>query len=205
MCIRDSLWALAAIVGVVEAAPIVTAGGVVAFVVVVVGVLLAGRALRRMTEPLDDLIDASSRIEAGDYTARVPVAGGGGMRSLTRAFNRMSEELQATDERRRAFLADVTHELRTPLTVIQGQLEAIEDGVYEADAERVAALLAQARQMCIRDRPWMTVSGVRSSCVTSARKARRRSSVACSSSLMRLKARVSERVPPPAATFTRAV
>lgn len=142
-----ALWALAAIVGLVEAPPIVTAGGVVAFVVVVAGVLLAGRALRRMTEPLDELIDASSRIEAGDYTARVPVAGSGGMRSLTRAFNRMSEELQATDERRRAFLADVTHELRTPLTVIQGQLEAIEDGVYEADAERVAALLAQARQM----------------------------------------------------------
>jgi two-component system sensor histidine kinase BaeS len=142
-----AIWAAAAIVGIVDAPPIVTAGGVVAFAIVIVGVLVVGRALRRMAAPLDDLIEASGRIEAGDYTARVAVSGSGDMRSLTRAFNKMSERLQASDERRRAFLADVTHELRTPLTVIQGQLEAIEDGVYEADAERVSALLTQARQM----------------------------------------------------------
>lgn len=142
-----AIWALAAIVGLVEAPPVVTGGGIVAFAMVVAGGLLAGRALRRMTQPLDALIEASGRIEAGDYSARVPVSGGGEMRSLTRAFNQMSAELQTADERRRAFLADVTHELRTPLTIIQGQLEAMEDGVYEADPERIAALLAQARQM----------------------------------------------------------
>ena len=142
-----AMWALAAIVGLVDAPPIVTAGGVAAFVLIVVGGLAVGRLLRRMAQPLDELIDASSRIEAGDYTARVEVGGGGELRSLTRAFNQMSAELQATDERRRAFLADVTHELRTPLTVIQGQLEAIEDGVYAAEPARLAALLAQARHM----------------------------------------------------------
>jgi two-component system sensor histidine kinase BaeS len=66
---------------------------------------------------------------------------------MARAFNQMGAQLQASEERRRAFLADVTHELRTPLTVIGGQLEAIEDGVYEANPERMAALLAQVRQM----------------------------------------------------------
>jgi two-component system sensor histidine kinase BaeS len=142
-----AFWALAAIFGLVEAPAIVTGAGIVAFVVVLVGGLTVGRMLRRMTEPLDALIEASGRIEAGDYAARVPIAGGGEMRSLARAFNQMSAQLQTSDEQRRAFLAEVTHELRTPLTVIQGQLEAIEDGVYEADPERVSALLAQARQM----------------------------------------------------------
>jgi two-component system sensor histidine kinase BaeS len=142
-----ALWALGAIVGVVEAPALVVGAGAAAFVVVVVGGLVAVRALRAMTRPLDDLIEASGRIEAGDYASRVTVSGSGGLRSLTRAFNQMSEQLQASDERRRAFLAEVTHELRTPLTVISGQLEAIEDGIYEADPERVANLLAQARQM----------------------------------------------------------
>ena len=142
-----AMWALGAIIGLVEAPAIVTAGGVIAFVLVLAGGILVGIALRRMAQPLDALIEASGRIEAGDYAARVPVTGNREMRSLTRAFNQMSAELQAADERRRAFLADVTHELRTPLTVIQGQLEAIEDGVYEPDPERLAALLAQARQM----------------------------------------------------------
>ena len=142
-----AIWAAAAIVGIVEAPPIVVAAGILAFIVVVLGGFAVGGALRRMTQPLDALVEASGRIEAGDYTVRVPVAGGGEMHSLTRAFNQMSTQLQASDERRRAFLADVTHELRTPLTVIQGQLEAIEDGVYEPDPERIAALLANARHM----------------------------------------------------------
>lgn len=142
-----AFWALAAIVGFVEAPPLVVGAGVVAFVLVLVGGLVAARSLRAMTRPLDDLIEASGRIESGDYTVRVPMSGGGGVRSLTRAFNQMSTQLQASDERRRVFLAEVTHELRTPLTVIQGQLEAMQDGIYEADPDRVAALLSQARQM----------------------------------------------------------
>lgn len=69
------------------------------------------------------------------------------MRSHGRAFNQMSEQLEASDARRHAFLADVAHELRTPLTVVQGQLEAIEDGVYAADEERIGILLGHTRQM----------------------------------------------------------
>ncbi len=141
------IWAAAAIVGVVKAPPIVIGAGIVAFIVVGIAAVAAAGAFRRMTRPLDALVDASRRIERGDYTVRVPVSGGREMRSLTRAFNQMSEQLEASDARRRAFLADVTHELRTPLTVMQGQLEAIEDGVYEPDAERVASLLAHTRQM----------------------------------------------------------
>ena len=141
------IWAAAAILGLVEAPAIVIAAGIVAFIVVGVGAAAAARAFRRMAQPLDELIAASARIEAGDYTVRVPIEGSGEMRSLARAFNQMSEQLQASDTRRRAFLADVTHELRTPLTVMQGQLEAIEDGVYEPDGPRISALLSHARQM----------------------------------------------------------
>ena len=141
------LWAIAAIVGMVEAPAIVVAAGLIALTVVVLGALIAARAFRRMTQPLDALIDASSRIESGDYTARVPISGPGELRSLARAFNQMSERLEAAESRRRAYLADVTHELRTPLTVIQGQLESIEEGVYPADEERIASLLAQSRLM----------------------------------------------------------
>jgi signal transduction histidine kinase len=39
--------------------------------------------------------------------------------------------------------ADIAHELRTPLTVIQGNLEAILDGVYPADAEHLEPVLRQ--------------------------------------------------------------
>jgi two-component system sensor histidine kinase BaeS len=59
----------------------------------------------------------------------------------------MASRLEAGDARRRAFLADVAHELRTPLTVLQGHLEAMADGVYPADRDRLTTLLAQTRSM----------------------------------------------------------
>jgi two-component system sensor histidine kinase BaeS len=125
----------------------VVGAGFVAFVLVAIGAVAVARGFRRLSAPLDELIEASGRIEAGDYSTRVTVDGRGEMRLLARAFNQMSERLQTSDARRRAFLADVAHELRTPLTVMQGQLEAIEDGVYQPDGEHIAALLSHTRSM----------------------------------------------------------
>ena len=142
-----AIWAAAAIVGVVHAPPIVVAAGIVALVVVILGAGASFRAFRRISQPLDDLIDAAEKVEAGDYSVRVSVTGTRDMRSLARTFNQMAERLEANDARRRAFLADVAHELRTPLTIIAGQLEAMADGVYAADRERLAALLAQTSSM----------------------------------------------------------
>jgi two-component system sensor histidine kinase BaeS len=103
---------------------------------------LAGFAgMRRMTRPMDSLIDAAGRIEAGDYSAHVPEHGAPELRSVARAFNAMSARLKTSDEQRRSFLADVAHELRTPLSVIRGQAEAIADGVYPGDPAHLAPIL----------------------------------------------------------------
>ena len=104
-------------------------------------VAIAAGGMRRMTRPLDNIIDAAHRIEGGDYSAKVPERGTPDLRSVARAFNSMSARLKSSDEQRRSFLADVTHELRTPLSVIRGQAEAIADGLYEGDAAHLAPIL----------------------------------------------------------------
>lgn len=109
-------------------------------VVVLIAIALSG-GMRRMTRPMDSLISAARRIEAGDYSARVPEYGSSDIRSVARAFNSMSERLKTIDDQRRSFMADVTHELRTPLSVIRGQAEAISDGLYPADAAHLAPIL----------------------------------------------------------------
>jgi signal transduction histidine kinase len=91
------------------------------------------------------LIEASGRVEAGDFSTRVPETGLREVRTLARAFNAMSARLEEAEQERRSALADVSHELRTPLTVIQGNLEAIIDGVYPADAEHLEPILAESR------------------------------------------------------------
>jgi two-component system, OmpR family, sensor histidine kinase BaeS len=109
------------------------------FVIIVVAISVGG--MRRMTRPMDNLIDAAARIEAGDYSAQVPEQGPQDLRSVARAFNAMSARLKTIDEQRRSFFADIAHELRTPLSVIRGQTEAIADGLYPADAAHLAPIV----------------------------------------------------------------
>jgi signal transduction histidine kinase len=110
------------------------------FLIILIAIAVSG-GVRRMTRPMNNLIDAAQRIESGDYSAQVPEWGSRDIRSVARAFNSMSARLKTIDEQRRSFMADVTHELRTPLSVIRGQAEAIADGVYPADATHLAPIL----------------------------------------------------------------
>ena len=59
----------------------------------------------------------------------------------------MASRLEEDAVQRRRLLADVSHELRTPLSVIQGNLEALLDGVHPADHEHLAALLDSSRTL----------------------------------------------------------
>jgi len=115
---------------------------ILAVVIVAFGV---ARGIRRLAVPLGDLIDAAESVEAGDYSARVRPRGPRELRSLARAFNAMSTRLETSEEQRRRLLADVTHELRTPLTIMQGNLEALLDGLYPADAQHLEPILDETR------------------------------------------------------------
>src|SRR5688572_3001297 len=99
------------------------------------------RNLRRMSAPLDDLLEASKRVAEGDYTVRVEERGLPEVRSLGRAYNSMVSRLQANDQQRRDMLADLTHELRTPLTIMRGNLEGMLDGLYPVEEARLKSIL----------------------------------------------------------------
>jgi signal transduction histidine kinase len=119
---------------------------VVVAVSLILALLLAVRWFAfSLGRPLAAVVAVARRIEAGDYSARLPEFGPPDIRSLARAFNSMAGRLAADEVRRRDFLADVAHEMRTPLSVIQGEAEAIADGVHPADAEHVAPILDATR------------------------------------------------------------
>lgn len=114
---------------------------VVAMILVLLALTGGARGASRLAAPVGDLIEAAERIERGDYATRVTPRGPRTVRSLGGAFNAMSARLERSETERRRLLADVTHELRTPLTVIQGDVEAMIDGVHAADREHLEALL----------------------------------------------------------------
>ncbi len=119
--------------------------GIAGVFILLVTVFLAVRSLRRMSRPLDDLVEASNKVAEGDFSVRVDVKGTPEVRTLLHGFNLMAERLQANDRQRRNMLADVSHELRTPLTVIQGNVEGILDGMYPADEARLQSILEETQ------------------------------------------------------------
>jgi len=144
-CFFVAILATAVLVGIVIGGLVAQLGGwpvAVLAIVLVAFLVAAGTGVaRRMTRPMNSLIDAAGRIEAGDYSVQVAESGPRDLRSVARAFNQMSARLKASDEQRRGFLAELAHEFRTPLTVIRGQAEAIADGVYPGDATHVSPIL----------------------------------------------------------------
>jgi two-component system OmpR family sensor kinase/two-component system sensor histidine kinase BaeS len=117
-------------------------GGVAFFgglLIALIGALL----VRRVVNPLAEVIAAAQAVARGDLSARVKVSGPSDLRALSDNFNHMAEALERNEQERRNLLADVAHELRTPLTVMRGKLEGILDGIYPADARHVAPVLEE--------------------------------------------------------------
>ena len=116
------------------------------FVAFIIGMsIIAARNIRRMSNPLDELVEASNKVAEGEYSVRVEEKGPPEVRFLLRGFNSMAERLQIHDEQRRNMLADVSHELRTPITVIQGNVEGILDGLYPADEARLKSIIEETQ------------------------------------------------------------
>ncbi|CAG1015855.1 two-component system, OmpR family, sensor kinase [Anaerolineales bacterium] len=107
---------------------------------------LIGRwGFRRFGSPMADFMSAVDAVAEGDLNVRVREHFPGDLGQLARRFNHMIAELERADQQRRNLTADIAHELRTPLHIIQGNLEGIIDGVYEATPEHINNTLEETQ------------------------------------------------------------
>ncbi len=114
-----------------------------------IGVALLGTALvwmlaRRTLAPVRRLGATARQLGRGDLSQRAEVAGPTEIRHLAHSFNSMAAELEEAEDRRRSLTADIAHELRTPTSNIQGYMEAIKDGVFQATPETVDTIHEQS-------------------------------------------------------------
>ena len=114
----------------------------VAALVLAVTIAVTALVGARLIAPLRALTEAARN--PTEPHARVPVTGSDEIGNLAAALNDLSERRERIEEQREAMVSDVAHELRTPLSNIRGWLEAVEDGVADADPELVSALLQEA-------------------------------------------------------------
>ncbi|MCE9644940.1 MAG: HAMP domain-containing histidine kinase [Chloroflexi bacterium] len=99
----------------------------------------------RFGKPLEQIFNAIDSIAEGDLSARVPANNSDMFSELFSRFNNMVGELERSDQQRRNLTSDIAHELRTPLHIIQGNLEGMLDGVYEATPENLNNTLEETR------------------------------------------------------------
>jgi signal transduction histidine kinase len=113
----------------------------------VIAVLLAAFAgwffSNRITTPVTALSHVTSRMAAGDLTARADVTGNDEMSQLGHSFNDMASNMENMVGTLRSFVADAAHELHTPLTALQANLELARD---EENASDLTLYLSRAQE-----------------------------------------------------------
>ena len=110
-------------------------GAFAALIGVAFALLLALYLSRTISAPILKLKAAAAAMAQGNFKVRVP-SGSDEIGALATAFNLMAAELGKVEKLRKQLSADLAHELRAPLTIIQGQTEALLDGVIEEEAEK---------------------------------------------------------------------
>ncbi len=110
---------------------------------VIIGLFITQTLLR----PLSNLNTAITNMEHGELQQQVKKSSNDELGKVIEGFNQMSTALVSANARRDQMTADIAHELRSPLTVINGYLEAMQDGTFEISQERLMFIQEEVNQL----------------------------------------------------------
>lgn len=103
------------------------------FLAILIGIYMA----KRISDPIARAIGAAENIARGNYQDKIHTESNTlELDRLTASINSLSHELENQEALRKRLTTDIAHELRTPLTALQGNMEALIDGIWEPDKER---------------------------------------------------------------------
>ena len=100
--------------------------------------IFAAIMAKRISYPISRVIKASQLISKGYYTERISdKSSTKEIGQLTSTINELADTLEKQDILRKRMSADVAHELRTPLATLQSHMEAMIDGIWKMDTQRL--------------------------------------------------------------------
>jgi len=113
----------------------------IGFTGLLIGVGGAALMARRITQPLDKLVDGTVKISKGDFSQEIAIDSQDEIGELARSFNEMSQQLQLTRKRMEAanrrliqaeklasigrISASIAHEIRNPLTSVKLNIQKV--------------------------------------------------------------------------------
>ncbi len=112
--------------------------------------LISSASAWYVVRPIQHLSAAAAQIASGNLGARAPLSEGpriGELAVLVQDFNAMAQALEKLELERQNMIADIAHELRTPLAILQGQIDAMREGVRPLNDTSLARLDRQAQHL----------------------------------------------------------
>ncbi len=109
-------------------------------VALLVSIFLAWLITRSVTRPLQEMAVAAEGIAQGEYAQQLALQGPQEVQSVARSFNSMAEQVAATRNSQRDFVANVSHDLKTPITSIRGWSQALLDGTAVSQTDQQQAV-----------------------------------------------------------------
>lgn len=104
----------------------------------VLSFLVGSIMAKRLSSPISRVIDTAQMISKGYFNDRITEESSTiETAQLTETINNLAETLEHQETLRKRLTGDVAHELRTPLATLQSHMEAMIDGIWEADTERL--------------------------------------------------------------------
>ena len=104
-----------------------------------------------IAQPIRGVSRSATQIAGGDLGARAlpswQTSGKGELAELAHNFNGMAETLERLEHERQEMITDLAHELRTPLAILQGQIDAMREGVRPLDQAALAKLDGQTQRL----------------------------------------------------------
>ncbi|MDF2519678.1 MAG: two-component sensor histidine kinase, partial [Clostridia bacterium] len=110
----------------------------VALLSLILAVVLGNQIAKRISNPINNVINTAHKISKGSYDDKIEENSDiNEIESLTSTINNLADILKLQEQLRKKLTGDVAHELRTPLATLQSHLEAMIDGIWEADGARL--------------------------------------------------------------------
>jgi two-component system sensor histidine kinase BaeS len=106
---------------------------VAALLALALSALAAALLARQFLVPIRALERGAKRLAGGEYAARIPNERGDELGQLIGHYNALAENLESAERAQQQWISDTSHELQTPLAVLRAHIEALQDGVRQAD------------------------------------------------------------------------
>lgn len=100
--------------------------------------LLGAYMSKRLSIPILGVINTAQKIAKGHLDSRIEEESSTReIEQLTMTINDLADTLSRQEKLRKRLTADIAHELRTPLATLQSHLEAMIDGVWPVESNRL--------------------------------------------------------------------